>query len=75
MKRIITSAKEVSEGFQVAFDALEDDIAYAMDGIEAVSRRNEAAAKNLLDQFNQSVQTIIRSIASELGQGQQEDTT
>ena len=71
MKRIISaSEKEVSEGFQSAFDKLDDDISYAMEGIEAVSRRNEASAKNLLDQFNESVQMIIRNIANELGQGQ-----
>ncbi len=68
MKRIVTAAeKEVSEGFQSAFDKLDDDIAYALDGIQTVSRRNEAAAKDILDQFNESVQGIIRVIANELG--------
>jgi len=63
MKRVINSAKEVSEGFEMAFDTLSDDISYVMDGIENLGRRDEAAAKTVMAELNAAVQAAISAVA------------
>ena len=66
MLRVIKAAKaEPSEGFQDAFDTLDDDIAYALSGIEAVSRKNEAAARDIVNRFEDMVQSILAQVAEQ----------
>lgn len=65
MKRVIIAAKaEPSEGFSDALNKLDDDVSYAMSGLEILGARNEAAAKDILDRFSQMVNNIISEIGS-----------
>lgn len=66
MKRMVVAAKEVSEGFADAFDQVDDDTAFALSSIETLSRKNEAAAKDILNEMNGYIQTIISRVAEEL---------
>lgn len=66
MMRIIKAAKtETSDAFKDAFDELDDDLSYALSGIEAVSRKNEAAARDIVNRFEEMVQSILAEIANE----------
>lgn len=68
MKRVISAADDKqAELFDDKLDKLSDDISYVMEGFETIARQgNLGEATQLIDKFNESVQSAMRSIADKL---------